>query len=234
MTNRSLCDTIEMSEDSFGHRLRAERERRRIALEAIAADTKIGIGLLQGLECDDVSRWPSGIFRRSFIRGYAEAIGLDADVTMREFLERFPDTQLSVFPAFRESGAGSRTSPPKPGLRLTLADSFAPFSGGPLLLGTRLRLAAAAWDAGSVLAVALVAFVFIDAFWMSLAGAMLCYYLGGVLLLGNTPGVCLFAPRPRNFPDSGADLYDRDAADAAVGGLGSDPAVLSPSHRQVI
>jgi len=23
---------------------------------------------------------------------------------------------------------------------------------------------------------------------------MLCYYAGGIVLLGNTPGVCLFAP----------------------------------------
>ena len=100
MTSRSPFDTIEMTEDSFGRRLRAERERRRIALEAIAANTKIGIALLRGLERDDISRWPSGIFRRSFIRSYAEAIGLDGDDTVREFLERFPEPQaagLSIF-----------------------------------------------------------------------------------------------------------------------------------------
>src|SRR5207247_10509654 len=62
----------------FGNRLRLERERRRISLASIAANTKIGLTLLQGLERDDVSRWPSGIFRRSFIRAYAEAVGLDA------------------------------------------------------------------------------------------------------------------------------------------------------------
>jgi transcriptional regulator with XRE-family HTH domain len=76
---------------SFGSRLRYERERRQIALKSIAESTKISIALLEGLERDDVSRWPSGIFRKSFIRSYAEAIGLKADPIVREFVELHPD-----------------------------------------------------------------------------------------------------------------------------------------------
>jgi cytoskeletal protein RodZ len=76
---------------SFGRRLRYERERRQIPLKSIAESTKIGVPLLEGLERDDVSRWPSGIFRKSFVRSYAEAIGLDADAIVREFVERYPD-----------------------------------------------------------------------------------------------------------------------------------------------
>ena len=77
--------------DSFGARLRYERERRQIALRSIAEGTKISVGLLEGLERDDVSRWPSGIFRKSFVRSYAEAIGIDPDPVVREFVERYPD-----------------------------------------------------------------------------------------------------------------------------------------------
>jgi cytoskeletal protein RodZ len=77
--------------NSLGSRLRYERERRQIALKSIAESTKIGIALLEGLERDDVSRWPSGIFRKSFIRSYAEAIGLDPDSIAREFIELYPD-----------------------------------------------------------------------------------------------------------------------------------------------
>lgn len=77
--------------DSFGSRLRYERERRQIALKSIAESTKINIALLEGLERDDVSRWPSGIFRKSFIRSYADAIGLNADAVVREFTELYPD-----------------------------------------------------------------------------------------------------------------------------------------------
>ena len=77
--------------DSFGRRLRYERERRQIALRSIAESTKIGITLLEGLERDDVSRWPSGIFRKSFVKSYADAIGLDSESVVREFVERHPD-----------------------------------------------------------------------------------------------------------------------------------------------
>ncbi len=77
--------------DSFGSRLRYERERRQIALKSIAESTKIGITLLEGLERDDVSRWPSGIFRKCFVRSYAEAVGLDPEPIVREFVERYPD-----------------------------------------------------------------------------------------------------------------------------------------------
>ena len=77
--------------ESFGARLRYERERRQIALRSIAEQTKIGVPLLEGLERDDASRWPSGIFRKSFIRAYADAIGIDPEPVVREFMERHPD-----------------------------------------------------------------------------------------------------------------------------------------------
>ena len=77
--------------DSFGSRLRYERERRQIALKSIAESTKINIALLEGLERDDVSRWPSGIFRKCFLRSYVEAIGLNPEPIIREFVELHPD-----------------------------------------------------------------------------------------------------------------------------------------------
>ncbi len=77
--------------ESFGARLRQQREQQQIALTTIAEQTKISVSLMEGLERGDVSHWPSGIFRRSFMRAYAQAIGLDPDPIVREFLERYPD-----------------------------------------------------------------------------------------------------------------------------------------------
>lgn len=77
--------------DSFGARLRDRREQQQVALSTIAEQTKIKVSLLEALERDDVSHWPSGIFRRAFIRAYAHAIGLEPDVIVREFLELYPD-----------------------------------------------------------------------------------------------------------------------------------------------
>lgn len=185
-----------MIEEPFGSRLRRERERRRIALSSISANTKISVAYFEALERGDVSRWPSGIFRRAFIRAYAEAIGLDADVLTREFLERFPDpaepAATAVADAARPaSGSGNA------GLRLTLADTGVPFRGGRLLAEMRPRWAAVACDAGVVMAIAAIVFLACGTFWLPLGVSMLGYYLGGILLLGNTPGVCLCAPAPR-------------------------------------
>src|SRR5215475_6747313 len=71
--------------------MRQQREDQQIALAKIAEQTKIKQSLLEALERDDVSHWPTGIFRRAFIRSYALAIGLDADAVVREFFEIFPE-----------------------------------------------------------------------------------------------------------------------------------------------
>jgi cytoskeleton protein RodZ len=73
----------------FGAKLRAARERRGVSLRQIADTTKISISALEALERDDPSRLPGGIFTRAFVRSYATEVGLDPEVTVREFLERF-------------------------------------------------------------------------------------------------------------------------------------------------
>src|SRR5580765_3268324 len=85
--------------ESFGARLRQQRERQQIALTDIADRTKINRSLLDGLERDDLSNWPAGIFRRSFIRAYAQAIGLEPGSIVREFLELCPDPAEEVVSA---------------------------------------------------------------------------------------------------------------------------------------
>lgn len=77
--------------NSFGARLRHQRERRGLSVKEIADQTKIKASLLDGLERDDISQWPAGIFRRAYVRTYANAIGYDADTAVREFLDCHPE-----------------------------------------------------------------------------------------------------------------------------------------------
>ncbi len=108
-------------DSSFGDRLRLQRERRQIALTTIADQTKIKLSLLEALERDDLSHWPLGIFGRSYIRAYAQAVGLDPSATVREFIERHPgsvepsEAALSDVPA-QTPDKGSR----RPPTRMTL------------------------------------------------------------------------------------------------------------------
>jgi transcriptional regulator with XRE-family HTH domain len=77
---------------TFGERLRLHREERQISLAAVSEQTKIKLSLLEALERDDLSHWPLGLFGRSYIRSYAQAIGLDPTATLREFLDQHPGT----------------------------------------------------------------------------------------------------------------------------------------------
>ena len=77
-------------QQTFGPRLRRERERRGISIETIAAATKVGSDLWEGLERNDFSRWPAGIFARAFIRDYARVVGLDSEELVDEFCRLFP------------------------------------------------------------------------------------------------------------------------------------------------
>jgi transcriptional regulator with XRE-family HTH domain len=80
----------EHSSAGLGAKLRAARERRGLSLEQIATTTKISLPVLRGLELDDISRLPGGIFSRAFVRAYATAVGLDPDEAIQEFIAQSP------------------------------------------------------------------------------------------------------------------------------------------------
>jgi cytoskeleton protein RodZ len=70
---------------SFGENLRREREMRGVSLEEISATTKINLRFLQALEAEDFARIPGGLFTRSFLRTYAEYLGLDTERILAEY-----------------------------------------------------------------------------------------------------------------------------------------------------
>jgi transcriptional regulator with XRE-family HTH domain len=108
----------------FGARLRLQRERQQITLAAIADQTKIKASLLDRLEHDDVSQWPKGIFRRAYVRAYAQAIGLEPDAVAREFLELYPDPAEEVTPAVLVAARGGNTAWPPTRLHLLIGSAI--------------------------------------------------------------------------------------------------------------
>src|SRR3954465_5231350 len=85
-----------MSSDAFGPNLRRTRLQRGITLQTISADTKISVEMLAGLERNDFSQWPYGIYARAYVRQYAYAIGVDPDTTVDEFCRWFPQGDRRV------------------------------------------------------------------------------------------------------------------------------------------
>src|SRR5215472_7999945 len=87
---------------SFGEYLRREREMRGVTLEEIAESTKISTRLLRALEQEHFSDLPGGVFTRSFIRHYADYLGLDSEHVLAEYKQVAPsenDYDLNRLPA---------------------------------------------------------------------------------------------------------------------------------------
>jgi hypothetical protein len=175
--------------------MREERERRKISIASISESTKILGALLEGLENNDVSRWPTGFYRRAFMRAYAAAIGVDADAALKEFLEQFPEPEDTA-PALLSSPVVQSPTPAAPVSRGPAPGAGAWFNDGVLVKGLGPRIFAVAVDLFVASAMGLALFVVLGTVWAPAFLATAAYYSVSILVLGNTPGVCLFTGSP--------------------------------------
>lgn len=203
---------------TLGAYLRAERERRDLTLRTISESTKVSLPLLEGLESDDISRWPGGIFRRAFVRSYAEAVGLDPDDVFRQFERQYK-------PAVPEAAVEAGHSPSE---LFALAHVAGSYRGAGGAQSSRARYLGTAAD----MTVAIVL-----AFGSAAAGSRLlwpvlliaAYYAAGVLVTGTSPMVALLTggetagSRPSRTPDRASRTTDGDVDPM----LGHSPGTIS-------
>jgi cytoskeletal protein RodZ len=78
-----------VSSSSIGEILQAARLGAGRQLDSIAEETKIPILILDALEHDDFDAIPAGVYRRSFLRQYAQALGLDDEKLVADFRDRY-------------------------------------------------------------------------------------------------------------------------------------------------
>ncbi len=71
--------------ESFGARLKREREQRKITLDDISVATKIGTRFLAALEEERFDQLPGGIFNKGFVRAYARHLGIDENQAIADF-----------------------------------------------------------------------------------------------------------------------------------------------------
>jgi hypothetical protein len=78
-----------MSDDeqalSFGRYLKAIRLEKKISLEQVAAQTRVGLGILLLIEQEDHEQLPAEVFVKGFLRSYAAAVGADGDEAVRRY-----------------------------------------------------------------------------------------------------------------------------------------------------
>ena len=163
----------------FCARLRGAREESGLTLDQIAASTKIPVSLFKGLEGNDLSRWPKGLYRRSYLREYLRAIGLQPDTVVAEFRRLFPDPGEAG--SVSRGSAGAEQLPP---LSMTLADDAAG-----RIAGIRRRITATVIDAVIVLmsseAVAMLTASDVS---VAVACSALAYYSVTTVTFGRTLG----------------------------------------------
>jgi cytoskeleton protein RodZ len=120
---------------NIGSRLRAAREAKGLSLSQLADQTRVRINALEAIEAGDFERLPEPIYVQSYLRAFAQAVGVPVDPV----LEAFRRTSPSVPPPSAVAAAVSRrTIETKP-------------SGGISMGGIALGLAALALVAGYLL-----------------------------------------------------------------------------------
>ena len=73
---------------SFGQYLQVLRLEKKISLEKISSETRIGLSMLQMIEKEDHDKLPDEVFVKGFLRAYAKAIGADGNEAVRRYESR--------------------------------------------------------------------------------------------------------------------------------------------------
>lgn len=74
-----------------------------LSLTEISRRTRIGVGFLRSIEEGQFKALPPGFYARAFVRAYAEAIGIDADVVLGTLADELPAAQAALAPHPPES-----------------------------------------------------------------------------------------------------------------------------------
>lgn len=198
---------------AFGERLRRHREKQHVTLEQIAASTKVAASLFAGLEQGDCSRWPGGMYSRSFMRGYAAAVRLDPDDISAEFTEYYNAPPEPVSPA--TSATPTRHLPPGAPFALRLKLEVDPVE---LRRRAARRAILAVADILAVAAVAgIVALAAGISYWSALAIFSIVYQVSVRLLSGVSPAERLLARKHR----AALAQLEEEPVEDALGGTAS-------------
>lgn len=101
---------------SFGRYLQAIRLEKKISLEQVAAQTRVGLGNLLLVEQEDHEQLPAEVYVKGFLRSYAAAIGADGDEVVRRY-----ESRLGVVHKIAESEASVGKSETRLGLKLIIS-----------------------------------------------------------------------------------------------------------------
>jgi cytoskeleton protein RodZ len=110
----------------IGSTLRETRIREKIDISAVEQATKIRAKYLRALEHEEWNVLPGPVYVKSFLRTYAEFLGLDAHMLVERYRTQFERPEELELPAFtRDQTLRGRVRPPGPPSRAVLATALA-------------------------------------------------------------------------------------------------------------
>src|SRR3954469_13431122 len=110
---------------AIGDTLREARMRQKIDITEIEAKTKIRAKYLRAMENEEFDLLPGSTFSKSFLRTYADALGLDSHRLVEEYRQQYEPRDDSDLPplssqagARRRGGRYERRAPPRHGIAI--------------------------------------------------------------------------------------------------------------------
>src|ERR671937_2706944 len=99
---------------TIGETLREARMRQRLDIADVEARTKIRAKYLRALENEEFGLLPGSTFVRTFLRTYAELLGLDPHRLVEEYRANYePRDELDLQPLGAPPASGRRERPPR-------------------------------------------------------------------------------------------------------------------------
>ena len=98
---------------SFGRYLQDIRLEKKISLEQVSQQTRIGLGNILLIEQEDHERLPAVVYVKGFLRSYAKAVGADGDEVIRRY-----ESRLGVVQEISEPESSSKKMAPGIGWKL--------------------------------------------------------------------------------------------------------------------
>lgn len=83
---------------SYGQYLKAMRLEKRVRLEEISQETRIGMDILRRIEKEDDDALPAEVFVKGFLRAYSEVIGVDGEKAVHKYLAQRESVQEPLAP----------------------------------------------------------------------------------------------------------------------------------------
>ena len=101
----------------LGERLQHAREARGLSIADVAGTTRMSERAILAIDRERFHLLPGGIFRRTYIRSYAEAVGLDGAACVRSYVQHFETSETA-----NDGGTGDW---PRPALAIAVATLLA-------------------------------------------------------------------------------------------------------------